>query len=89
MTHVRTRLRNLDESRAVLAKKQKALDTEVGKHLRQLRLDHRLTLKTVSKSAGVSLKSLWEIEQGFYPSEMTLQLYDKVAKAIKLVASAE
>ena len=87
LTHIKTRLRNLDKSRAALQQKQAALDLLVGKHLRQMRLDHRLSLATVSAKANISITNLWEIERGVRNSAITLPLYNKLEKAIRQAAS--
>ena len=85
ITHLRTRLRNLDTRRAKLHADQAALDKAAGAHLRQLRLDRRLTLNTVARSAGYSIAKLWEIEQGDRSIGLSLETFNQVAGAIDYI----
>lgn len=86
---LRTRLRNLEASRARLAAKHTVLDTKqaildkaVGSYLRRFRLDHRLALGVVAKAVKISDTLLWKIEQGTRSVSMTLEFYNKLEAAI-------
>jgi hypothetical protein len=86
INHLRTRLKNLDTRRERLHADQAVIDKAAGDHLRQLRIERRLKLHEIAKSAGFSIGKLWDIEQGDRVVGLSLETFDQVAQAIEEVA---